>query len=341
LNSTSGALVWLDQFAGYLELERNYSSNTIRAYLNDLRQLISSDPIITGEPESDNTESDVMSFAPPIHSAEALRLQPGLIEEPSVETPHSAGWLEASGLKAYIRQIQEQYSRPTVARKISAIRTFYRYLRREQLIEDDPSRLVRGPKLIRRLPACLDREEVMRLLAAPDESPLGVRDRVLMEVLYATGMRVSELCGLHVSDYEPAAMEMRVLGKGARERVVLLNQSANEWLQKYLTEHYMRLSGGSPPIGQNPLFVSRQSTRLSSRSVHRIVLKHARSAGISKPITPHTLRHTFATHLLEGGADLRVVQDLLGHTTISTTQIYTHVSLDRLRRVYQSSHPRA
>jgi len=344
LNSTSGALVWLDQFAGYLQLERNYSSNTIRAYLNDLRQLISSDPIITGEPEptTAGTNDGVMSFAPPVHGADSLRLQSGLIEEEQgSETPRGAGWLEASGLKAYIRQIQEQYSRPTVARKISAIRTFYRYLRREQLIEDDPSRLVRGPKLIRRLPACLDRDEVMHLMAAPDETSLGVRDRVLMEVLYATGMRVSELCGLHVSDYEPAAMEMRVMGKGSRERVVLLNQSANEWLQKYLTEHYQRLSGGIPPAGQNPLFVSRQSTRLSSRSVHRIVLKHARSAGISKPITPHTLRHTFATHLLEGGADLRVVQDLLGHTTISTTQIYTHVSLDRLRRVYQSSHPRA
>jgi site-specific recombinase XerD len=345
LNSTSGALVWLDQFAGYLQLERNYSSNTIRAYLNDLRQLISSDPIITGEPEptpGTNDSDDVMSFEPPMHGPDNLRLQSGLVEEEQgSETPRGAGWLEASGLKAYIRQIQEQYSRPTVARKISAIRTFYRYLRREQLIEDDPSRLVRGPKLIRRLPACLDREEVMRLMAAPDETSLGVRDRVLMEVLYATGMRVSELCGLHVSDYEPAAMEMRVLGKGSRERVVLLNQSANEWLQKYLTEHYQRLSGGIPPAGQNPLFVSRQSTRLSSRSVHRIVLKHARSAGISKPITPHTLRHTFATHLLEGGADLRVVQDLLGHTTISTTQIYTHVSLERLRRVYQSSHPRA
>lgn len=175
----------------------------------------------------------------------------------------------------------------------------------------------------------------------PDQSILGVRDRALMEVLYATGMRVSELCALRVQDYNPEAMEMRVMGKGSKERVVLLNQSASEWLQKYLNEYWSKLAGGRTPQPDSPLFVSRQATRLSSRSVHRIVLKYAVKARIAKPITPHTLRHTFATHLLEGGADLRVVQDLLGHTTINTTQIYTHVSLERLRRIYMTSHPRA
>jgi site-specific recombinase XerD len=328
----------LDQFAGYLQLERNYSSNTIRAYLNDLRQLITCD---ARGPEEE-TKAEVMSFAPPQTEHARLELVAGNLDANAETGPTpGAGWLEASGLKAYIRQIQDQYSRPTVARKISAIRSFYRYLRREQLIEEDPSRLVRGPKLVRRLPACLDREEVARLLMAPDATSLGIRDRVLMEVLYATGMRVSELCGLEVADYNQAALEMRVLGKGARERVVLLNQSANEWVKIYLDEHWAKLAGGRKPEPGSPLFVSRQSTRLSSRSVHRIVLKHARTAGINKPITPHTLRHTFATHLLEGGADLRVVQELLGHTTISTTQIYTHVSLERLRRVYHASHPRA
>jgi site-specific recombinase XerD len=136
-------------------------------------------------------------------------------------------------------------------------------------------------------------------------------------------------------------MEMRVTGKGSRQRVVLMNQSATAALDRYFAEHWTKLAGGRQPLPDHPLFVSRQATRLSSRSVHRIVLKYARKAGIDKPITPHTLRHTFATHLLEGGADLRVVQDLLGHTTISTTQIYTHVSLERLRRVYMNSHPRA
>ncbi len=163
-----------------------------------------------------------------------------------------------------------------------------------------------------------------------------------MEVLYATGMRVSELCGLRVQDYNPQALEMRVLGKGSRERVVLLNQSANEWLGKYLQDTWSRLSGGEQPIGDSPLFISRQSTRpIFAFCASHSPLSMPRTAGISKPITPHTLRHTFATHLLEGGADLRVVQDLLGHTTISTTQIYTHVSVERLRRVYMASHPRA
>jgi len=302
-----GLLGWLDQFAGYLEMERNYSSHTIRAYLNDLKQLLESKP----NSEDGNVEGQ------------------------------SSGWLEAEQLRTYVHSIQDRYSRPTLARKISAIRTFCRYLRREQLIDEDPSKMVRGPKLARRLPACLDRDEVARLLMTPDSTSLGIRDRAIMETLYATGMRVSELCGLKVQDYNGDAMEMRAFGKGARERVVLINRSANSWLQHYLKEHWARLSGGKEPGPEDPLFVSREATPLSTRSVHRIVLKYAIKAGINKPITPHTLRHTFATHLLEGGADLRVVQDLLGHSSISTTQIYTHVSLDRLRKIYMQSHPRA
>lgn len=354
MNGQQGALVWLDQFAGYLEVERNYSSHTIRAYLNDLRQLIDS---TNGSPQDANNEasgegslahqeasvSSSTENNPQSGTEEGGTGSPPPQENGAVNTKEgtSASWLEAEGLKAYIRQIQEQYSRPTVARKISAIRSFYKYLRREQLIDEDPSKLVRGPKLTRKLPSCLDREEVVRLLLAPDMSVLGVRDRALMEVLYATGMRVSELCSLRVQDYNEENMEMKVTGKGGKERVVLLNQSANAWLRKYLHEFWPKLAGGRVPQGESPLFVSRQATRLSSRSVHRVVLKYAKKARINKAITPHTLRHTFATHLLEGGADLRVVQDLLGHTTINTTQIYTHVSLERLRRIYSDTHPRA
>jgi len=336
---------WLDQFAGYLEVERNYSSHTIRAYMNDLKQLIGSDVSASGETPADTAKSEQQnSYTGHTVVNTTTGSAPISINE-SAAAPSSSptsGWLEAEGLRAYIRQIQEQYSRPTVARKISAIRSFYRYLRREQLIDEDPSKQVRGPKLTRRLPACLDKEEIVRLLMSPDtNSVLGARDRALMEVLYATGMRVSELCGLRVQDYNQEGMEMRVLGKGGKERVVLLNQSAHNWLKKYLSETWTKLAEGRTPQAEHPLFVSRQATRLSSRSVHRIVMKYALKAGINKPITPHTLRHTFATHLLEGGADLRVVQDLLGHTTINTTQIYTHVSLDRLRRVYMNTHPRA
>ncbi len=354
VNGPQGAsqlpLTWLNQFAGYLEEERNYSAHTIRAYLNDLRQLIentsaSSIPSVSnvrerateygGEPQFSRT--DVTSLQETLEPEAQVDMSP-----PETSASGSSGsWLEAEGLKSYIRQIQEQYSRPTVARKISAIRSFYKYLRREQLIEDDPSKLVRGPKLTRKLPSCLDREEVVRLLLAPDQSLLGIRDRALMEVLYASGMRVSELCNLKVKDYSEQAMEMRVVGKGNKERVVLLNQSANAWLCKYLHEYWPKLAQDRSPVPDSPLFVSRQATRLSSRSVHRLVLKYAKKAKINKPITPHTLRHTFATHLLEGGADLRVVQDLLGHTTINTTQIYTHVSMDRLRKVYSTTHPRA
>ncbi len=306
-----GALVWLDQFAGYLEVERNYSSHTIRAYLNDLKQLLNQTPEAT--PEETNGSQPILTNA----------------------------WLEADALRAYVKDIGDRYSRPTVARKISAIRTFCRYLRREQLIEADPSKPLRGPKLARRLPNCLDREEVGRLFLSPDSTSLGIRDRAILETLYATGMRVSELCGLTVADYNAETMEMKAFGKGSRERVVLLNPGANAWVSRYLSEHWTKLAQGRAALPTDPLFISREFTPLSTRSVHRIVLKHARRAGINKTITPHTLRHTFATHLLEGGADLRVVQDLLGHSSISTTQIYTHVSLERLRKIYMSSHPRA
>ncbi len=312
---------WLDQFAQYLEFERNYSANTIRAYVNDLKQLIEGEiPNPPGVPEG-------------------------------VKTP---GTLEAEKLKDYIQSIQDKYSRQTVVRKVSAIRSFCRYLRREQLIEEDPSKLVRGPKLSRRLPSCLDREEIQKLFDATlipqgDEnadSLSRLRDRAILETLYATGMRVSELSAARVGDLNLDSMEMRVLGKGSRERVVLLNQGATDCLKKYLETRAIAEKNGAMPETRipgmdEPLFVSRQATPLSTRSVHRIVLKYARLAGLTKLITPHTLRHSFATHLLEGGADLRVVQDLLGHSSISTTQIYTHVSLERLRRIYLSSHPRA
>lgn len=321
---------WLDQFANYLELERNYSAHTIRAYVNDLRQFI---------------HGDTSAAAPPVATGERIDFSP--------QAPPQGGALEAESLREYVRSIQERYSRQTVVRKVSAIRTFCRYLRREQLIEDDPSKLVRGPKLARRLPPCLDKEEIARLFAATsiadgaDDASNSVRDRSILELLYASGMRVSELCSARVQDIDLNAREMRVFGKGSRERVVLLNESACQWLKQYLDkrlEKRPRANDEAQPATlapEEPLFVSRQSTPLSTRSVHRIVLKYARLAGIDKVITPHTLRHSFATHLLEGGADLRVVQDLLGHSSISTTQIYTHVSMERLRRVYMSSHPRA
>ena len=311
---------WLDQFAQYLEFERNYSANTIRAYVNDLKQLI---------------EGEI----------------PGPPGDEGIKTP---GTLEAEKLKDYIQSIQDKYSRQTVVRKVSAIRSFCRYLRREQLIEEDPSKLVRGPKLSRRLPSCLDRDEIQKLFDATQipqgdetaESLSRLRDRAILETLYATGMRVSELSAARIGDLNLDSMEMRVLGKGSRERVVLLNQGASDCLRKYLDARSIHEKTGSMPEAvlpgaDEPLFVSRQATPLSTRSVHRIVLKYARLAGLNKLITPHTLRHSFATHLLEGGADLRVVQDLLGHSSISTTQIYTHVSLDRLRRIYLQSHPRA
>jgi site-specific recombinase XerD len=338
LNLPRQALVFLDQFAGYLQLERNYSSNTIRAYLNDLRQLISDNENFDASP---NSPANNLPPSQEITNSSIDEAEDFIPTSSTMNTPQNIGLMEADNLKDYIRRIQDHYARPTVARKISAIRSFYRYLRREQLITDDPSRLVKGPKLARRLPSCLEKDEIKKLMLVCDDSPLGVRDRAVLEVLYASGMRVGELCRLSIQDYDRTLIEIRVFGKGAKERVVLLNESAQYWLNRYLDDYWQHFSDNESPQPDSPLFISRQASRLSSRSVHRIVLKYARLAKIDKTITPHTLRHTFATHMLEGGADLRAVQDLLGHTTISTTQIYTHVSVERLRKVYLASHPRA
>lgn len=333
----------LDQFAGYLELERNYSANTVRAYLNDLRQLLEgNNGSGRGLGSTRSMGSGLSIGSQDIGSRNSTATSPtqGQFSSAFNIDPGASVPTEAEKLRSYLRSIQDRYSRPTMARKISAIKTFFRYLRRQQIISEDPSKLVRGPKISRRLPECLERDEVARLFLATDVSCLGIRDRAIMETLYATGMRVSELCGLKISDYNSQSMEIRAFGKGAKERMVLINQSAKLRLEGYLAEHWEKLRGKAPQL-DDPLFVSREGTRLSMRSVHRIVLKYARKAGITKQITPHTLRHSFATHLLEGGADLRVVQDLLGHSSISTTQIYTHVSMDRLRKVYISAHPRA
>jgi len=243
-------------------------------------------------------------------------------------------------VREYISWLMEQgVVKASIARKLSAIRSFYRYLVREGILAINPLEKASSPKLDRRLPSFLTVEEMERLLAAPDLSrPMGQRDRALMELLYASGVRVSELVQLNLEQVNLDTREIRVWGKGSKERIVLMGEPAARALSIYLAQGRPKLLGGKR---SNAMFLNRYGQRLTERRVQKNLEEITEKAGIGKRIHPHMLRHTFATHLLDGGADLRVVQELLGHANLSSTQIYTHVTKSQARKVYLSAHPMA
>jgi len=230
----------------------------------------------------------------------------------------------------------------TVARHLVTIRNFFRFAQIQDLIAADPSINLESPKIRKSLPGYLRLEEVDRLLEQPDaKTALGLRDRAMLEVLYSTGLRVSELIGLRVSDLDSKVGCVRCIGKGDKERIVPVGKKAVQIVEKYLLEARPRLRGRVPGQGSSALFVNRRGTPLSRVGVWKILSAYGRSAGLRVSLTPHMLRHSFATHLLERGADLRSVQLMLGHADISTTQIYTHVVEERLKQIYKAHHPRA
>lgn len=285
----------LRAFLDSLAVERGLSANTIEAYKRDLA-----------------------------HHLRFLQSQ-GIAD---------LGAVEESRLIVYLGRVRRSGAAPaTVTRKLSALRTFYRHLVREEAIRDDPTANLPAAKLLRRLPSVLSVEEVARLLAQPDPStPRGLRDRAMLELLYATGLRASELVGLERGQINLDLGLARCIGKGSKERIVPVGRPAVEAVRSYLASR-----GDAAPA----LFLGNKGRPLTRVSFWRIVRRYARQAGIRTPISPHTIRHSFATHMLEGGADLRAIQELLGHANIVTTQIYTHVSVDRLREVYRAHHPRA
>jgi len=260
-----------------------------------------------------------------------------------------AAWLAARGgtltgarredLLAYLAERVRQGARPrTTARLLSSMRRFYRYRVREHGAADDPSASIDAPKLGRSLPKALTEAEVELLLAAPAvETPEGLRDRTMLELLYATGLRVSELVALTVPQLNLRQGVVRVFGKGSKERLVPLGEEAMAWLERYLQHGRPAFASA---LGSDFLFPTRRGPCMTRQTFWHLIRRHARAAGIHKEISPHTLRHAFATHLLNHGADLRVVQLLLGHSDLSTTQIYTHVARERLKELHQRHHPR-
>ncbi len=266
--------------------------------------------------------------------------------------------VDAFAIRAFLGELHKQrISASSSARKLSAIRTFVKFLRREDLIADDPATLVASPKIPETIPAHLTVGEMNRLLEMPDSSmPLGRRDRAILELFYASGLRLSELVGLDMEDVNLSGRMVRVMGKGRKERLVPFNNTTVEAIRAYLKDRTGALgargaggaTGASGARGakrgrgaQAPLFLNYRGERLSARSVDRLVRRYVAECGAKFGISPHALRHSFATHLLANGADLRAIQELLGHARLSTTQRYTHVNAQQLIDVYKKSHPRA
>lgn len=252
-----------------------------------------------------------------------------------------SGWdqVTPAAVRRYVAALHRRYARASVARHVSTLRSFYRFLRRGGHVETSPLRLASTPRGRRRLPSALTHEAIAGLLAAPPQDrPAGLRDRAILELLYAGGFRVGELVGIQCAQI--SGDEIRVRGKGSKERLVLIGGQAVAALRRYLSDGRPRLLRGR--AGETgALFLSARGRPLSARGVQLIIGRWVRVAALAHRVSPHVIRHTFATHLLDGGADLRVVQELLGHASLSTTQIYTHVSRDHIKRIYASAHPRA
>jgi len=292
-----------NKYINYLEAERNVSHYTVRNYTTDLLDFF------------------------------------GFLRGKEISSLNEVDRHVVRDYLAYL--LGQGFVKASIARKLSAIRSFYRYLLREKMVLTSPVEATSSPKLDKRLPSFLSIEEVNRLLEAPDLStPQGQRDRALLELLYASGLRVSELVKLNLEQIDLDSCEIRVWGKGSKERVVLMGKPAAEALRAYLQQGRPKLFSTRIRM-TNALFINRYGERLIERRVQRILEKYSSLAGIGKKVHPHMLRHTFATHLLDGGADLRVVQELLGHANLSSTQIYTHVSKSQARKVYLSAHPMA
>ena len=293
----------LNRFLSYMIAQRNASPYTIRNYRQEITQFM-----------------------------DYLRHQ---------EQAPDWGAVDRHVVRRYLAYLgQADYAKASIARKLTEVRSFYKWMLREGLVLENPLDAVSSPKVEKRLPVFLTVEETAKLLAAPDTAtPQGQRDRAILEMLYAAGVRVSELAGLDIGSVDRAQREVRVWGKGSKERIVVVGEPAVRTLTTYLNDGRLRLLKGDRAVGA--LFLNRSGTRLSTRSVQKILDKYTKVAGLDKEVTPHVLRHTFATHLLDGGADLRTVQELLGHEHLSTTQIYTHVTQTRAQEVYQAAHPRA
>jgi integrase/recombinase XerC len=290
----------IDAFTRHLKLERNTSPHTLKAYGEDLDRLV-----------------------------EFCDEELGRVPAP--------GDLDTRHLRGYVAYMHEcEYAPRTIARRLASLRSFFKFCLREGRIEHDPAKALRTPRIGRKLPHFLTNDEVGRLLETPPANdPQGLRDRAILETLYSAGLRVAELVSLDLGNWDRDADVLRVIGKGRKERIAPIGSYATRALERWLEVREPK----PEPLHVHALFLNRFGRRITTRSIGRMLEKHIAVAGLDGKTSPHTLRHSFATHLLDGGADLRSVQELLGHANLTTTQIYTHVSTERLRATYEHAHP--
>jgi integrase/recombinase XerC len=297
----------IQQYADHLRNERNVSFHTLRNYLSDLAQ-----------------------FRQFLMDRE-LSLEGKTVDVHKVDI---------HVVRAYLAALTKDRKKSSIGRKLAALKGFFRYLVATHQIDKDPLLLINSPKQEKPLPKFLSVDDVFQLLGGIKlRTPLDIRDRAILEVFYSTGIRVSELVGLNWSDVDFELGIVRVLGKGSKERIVPIGKMALDALRDYSLE--VSKKWNLPCKGENPVFLNNRAGRITTRSVARLVEKHLKEVGIAVKVSPHGLRHTFATHLLNSGADLRVIQEMLGHVSLSTTQRYTHLNLDQLTAVYDKAHPRA
>jgi len=302
---------YIDRFSDYLKYQRNASEHTLRNYISDLDQFY--------------------DYLCP-RTAEGARTALNISE------------IDHITIREYMATLyQAKRKKTSISRKLATLRTFFRFLCREQVLEMNPARLVSSPRLEKRLPKVISIDEVIKFVETPDaETELGKRDRAILELLYATGCRVSEVAGMNLEDIDFNHETIRVRGKGRKERFVPFGSKAKEALAKYIDVRGALLAVAPEHKREHKaVFLNYQGTRITTRSIGRLVDKYCKECAMANNISPHSLRHSFATHLLSAGADLRAIQELLGHARLSTTQIYTHVSIDQLMQVYDKSHPRA
>ncbi len=292
---------YLQEFKLYIEVEKNFSKYTVTAY-----------------------SSDILSFLIWLNERDIKEVNYNVIRE-------------------YLLYIQQfNYSKTTTARKIASLRTFYRFLYREKVVETNPAVGVHAPKRGKSLPEFLTEAEIEQVMNnVKISTPAGYRNRTILELLYATGMRISELSNLNFENLNLAENEIRVFGKGAKERIVLVSERAKKFLEEYIKTVRTLISENAELSDTSPVFINKTGYRLQPQSVRLAIKEVMENIELPKHVTPHVFRHSFATKLLENGADLRVVQELLGHSSISNTQIYTHVSTERLKHSYELAHPRA
>lgn len=301
----------IETFIESLSAEKGYSPHTLRAYRNNLLEMTA---FIAGEPEK-------------------ARNDPGQLGKVRLED------VDTLQIRRYLGHLHTKNQKSTIARKLAAVRSFFRYLHKHRIITDNPAENLHPPKLGKTMPTYLSVDDMFRMLdMVKPVGVLGLRNKAIIETLYSTGVRVSELSGLNVGDVDAQTGIMRVLGKGDKERLVPIGLKALESIAAY--REALTAETGISPDCEGAMFLNKDNGRLTTRSIGRVVDQLAKACGLAVPISPHAMRHSFATHMLDGGADLRAVQELLGHSSLSTTQRYTHVSIDRLMAAYDKAHPR-